>query len=66
MRIRSLNVSIESIYGPPDFHFEPPKLLNLDPYVDPDPDHAIDFDADPDPTFYPWRIRIRLPKLMRI
>jgi hypothetical protein len=38
--------------GTPYLHCEPPKLLNFDSAdLDPDPDHAIDFDADPDPTF---------------
>ncbi len=32
-----------------DLHFEPPDLLNLDSYLD--PDHAIDFDTNPDSTF---------------
>jgi hypothetical protein len=34
--------------------------------IDAVPDPAYHFDADPDPDFYLMRIRIRVPKMMRI
>jgi hypothetical protein len=34
--------------------------------IDADPDSAYQFDVIPDPDFYLMRIRIRVPKMMRI
>jgi hypothetical protein len=53
----SLHVSIVSIHGPPRLYFEPVKLLTFVFKVDPVPD--LTFDSL-------MRIRIQLPKLMRI
>jgi hypothetical protein len=50
--ILSLHASNVIVHGPPWFHFEPPQLLDFDFDAGPDPDPALDFDAEPDTAFH--------------